>query len=76
MRSELRGFAFGLCLGLSALCGFGAANLQREEVGRYQVCAAQAGEGDLGGYIVDTVTGQAWTSAAPEFFEAKDHLER
>ncbi len=75
MRSDLRGFAFGLLLGLAALAGFGAASLQRDEVGRYQVCAAQAGEGDLGGYIVDTLTGRAWTSASPRFFEPKDHHE-
>ena len=76
MRSDLRGFAFGLLIGLAALAGFGAANLQRGDIGRYQVCAAQAAEGDLGGYIVDTVTGQAWTSASPRFFEEKDHHER
>lgn len=76
MHSQRRGFAFGLALGLAALAGFGAANLQRDEVGRYQITAAAAGDGALGGYIVDTVTGQAWTNRTPEFFEAKGDVDR
>ena len=75
MRSDFKGFVFGLCLGLAAVCGFGAANLQHGEVGRYQVCAAQAADGDLGGYVVDTVTGRTWSNTTPEFFEVKDEID-
>jgi hypothetical protein len=76
VRADLRGFAFGVSISLAVLAGFGAANLQRDEIGRYQVAAAQAGEGDLGGYILDTVTGEAWTNKTPQFFEAKDEVDR
>jgi hypothetical protein len=58
MRSDLRGFVFGLSLGLAALAGFGAANLQAHAP-RFQISAAGTSDG-FRCYIVDTQAGTLW----------------
>lgn len=61
--------AVGVFAGAALVAGFGAAQNDSPQVGRYQVAAA--GNGGIG-YVVDTATGQVWkeyTSAG--FSDAK-----
>jgi len=70
MPSDVKGFAVGLSLGLAALAGFGAANLQREETGRFHAAATGINGGETC-FLVDTRTAQVlrhrngdWTKIA------------
>jgi hypothetical protein len=59
VRPEVRGFAFGLSLGLAALAGFGAASLQ-PNAPRFQISAASGSSGSYRVYVVDTFDGTVW----------------
>ena len=57
MRPETRGFVFGLSLGLAALAGFGAAQLDSRDGGRYQVAASES-PAVARVYLLDTQRGR------------------
>ena len=63
LKSMLVGAALGVCalLGLGAVATGGAAT--RGNVGRFQISAAQ-----VGAWVVDTVTGEVWSSINPDSF--------
>jgi hypothetical protein len=68
MRSDLRGFVFGLSIGLAALAGFGAANRQGD-AGRYQVAASES-NGAVHVYLLDTTRGHLYERFATGEFKA------
>lgn len=56
---DLKSLLLGLCVGIAAVLGIGAAEGESRFVGRYQCSTA----GDLM-LIIDTATGQAWAQRA------------
>ena len=74
-RWDIKSILVGTLIGAAGLALLGAAetaNPPSGPIGRYQVAAAGAGPGELVGYVVDTVTGQVWTSKAPGFQAPKN----
>lgn len=67
MRSDIRGFAVGLTLGLGALAGFGAAQLQETHENRYQLSTAGGGTGGFETYLIDTKTANVWVIRGDRF---------
>lgn len=59
MRSDLKGFLFGLSLGLAAVAGFGAAQIDRDMIGHYQIAAAGDSRNPCV-YVIDTNRGDVW----------------
>lgn len=73
-RLDIRSILVGALIGAAALAILGAAAPVIEpsrQVGRFQVSACTTGNGESVGYVVDTVTGQVWTSRSDGFREPK-----
>ena len=58
MRPETRGFVFGLSLGLAALAGFGAANLQRDDAEGFEIAASALPGGGHVCFVIHEGTGK------------------
>ena len=58
---ETKSAVIGACLGVAAMLAIGAASPQPQTVGRYQLGGTAAH-----GMVIDTATGQVWTTYLPQ----------
>ncbi len=66
-----RSLAIGVFAGAAAVAGFGAAQAEKPEAGRFQVAATVGPGGVPFAYVADTATGQVWREDGVGFADDK-----
>lgn len=68
-----KSLAVGMFAGVAFVAGLGAMQSQDTEIGRFQITSARATNTRAEAFVVDTATGQVWSSgrSTNEFFDKK-----